>query len=147
MEGSGRGLRYYTIICLERLRDATPCQCRVRLPNIPEKIYRPGFKPLYATTTYHRKQETFLYEYPLHCSSVIQPWSMVAIFTTETNLWTCACASDTETVMKLDCTATWWCTQKTYYIYYSWFTSIYDLFTDPLVLHYTSSMVLGILKI
>jgi hypothetical protein len=31
-----------------------------------ERISRPSCEPLYATNTSHRKQETFLYEYPLH---------------------------------------------------------------------------------
>jgi hypothetical protein len=57
---------------------------------------------LYATNTSHRKQETFLYEYPLHW--VLLPIkeahnrtlffdstasSTVAILTTESSLWTC----------------------------------------------------------
>jgi hypothetical protein len=29
-------------------------------------VSRPSFEPLYAINTYHRKQETFLYAYPLH---------------------------------------------------------------------------------
>jgi hypothetical protein len=40
------------------------------------------------------------------CSSVIHSLSMVAIFTTETSLRTCACASPIWTVLKLDCAAT-----------------------------------------
>jgi hypothetical protein len=54
------------------------------------------------------EQETFLYEYPLQwvllhtkkrttgrCSSVLHSSSTVAILTTETSIWTCACASAT----------------------------------------------------
>jgi hypothetical protein len=64
-----------------------------------ERISRPRCEPLYATNTSHHKQETFLYEYPLHrvllptkkhatarCSSVIHSSSTVAILTTETSL-------------------------------------------------------------
>jgi hypothetical protein len=36
----------------------------LRLSNILERISRPSYEPLYATNTSHRKQETFLYEYP-----------------------------------------------------------------------------------
>jgi hypothetical protein len=80
-----------------------------RLPPICE--------PFYATNTSHRKQETFLYEYlwiesfcpqkrrTEHCSSVVHSSCTVAVLTTETSLWTCAYASDTETVIKLDCAA------------------------------------------
>jgi hypothetical protein len=69
----------------------------------------PVCEPLYATNTSHRKQETFLEEYPLHwvllpakkkrrterCSSVIHASSTVAILTTETSIWTCACTCAT----------------------------------------------------
>jgi hypothetical protein len=48
------------------------------------------------------------------------------------HLWTCACASATQTVIKLDCAATWWYTYKIYYINYCSFTSILYLFTDSL---------------
>jgi hypothetical protein len=82
---------------------------------------------LYATNTSHRKLEIFLYEYRLQgvllrthtdtqksrtkrCSSVVYSSSTAAIFTTETSLWTCACESATQTVMKPDCAATWWYT-------------------------------------
>jgi hypothetical protein len=75
---------------------------------------------LYASNTSHHKRETFLYEYPLHwvllptkkkhraevCSSVVYSSSTVTILAAETSLWTCGCASATETVMKLDCPAT-----------------------------------------
>jgi hypothetical protein len=40
------------------------------------------------------------------CSWVVYSSSTVAILTTETSLWTCACASATWTVSKLDCAAT-----------------------------------------
>jgi hypothetical protein len=56
--------------------------------------------------------------------------STVAILTTETSLWTCACACATKTVMNLDCAATEWYTHKTYYVHYSCFTSICALYTD-----------------
>jgi hypothetical protein len=36
------------------------------LSNVLERISRTSCEPLYATNTTHRKQETFLYEYPLH---------------------------------------------------------------------------------
>jgi hypothetical protein len=39
---------------------------RLRLANVLERISRPSFKPFYATNTSHRKQETFVYECPLH---------------------------------------------------------------------------------
>jgi hypothetical protein len=39
---------------------------RQRLSNVLERISLPSCEPLYATNTSHRKQETFLYEYPFH---------------------------------------------------------------------------------
>jgi hypothetical protein len=61
-------------------------------------------EPLYATNSFHCKQELFLYEYRLHWvplptnkrtterwSSVVHSSSTVAILTTETSLWTCVC--------------------------------------------------------
>jgi hypothetical protein len=91
----------------------------LRLSNDLEKIYRTSCESFYTTDTSHRKQEICLYEYPFNwvllptnkrtterCSSVGYSSSTVAIFTTETSLWTCACASTTYTVMKLDCAAT-----------------------------------------
>jgi hypothetical protein len=39
----------------------------LRLSNVLERISLPSCEPLYATDTSHRKQETFLYDYPLHC--------------------------------------------------------------------------------
>jgi hypothetical protein len=69
----------------------------LRLSNILERISRPSCEPLYATNTSHLKQETFIYECPLHwvrlpttehCSSVVQSSSPVATLTTETNHWT-----------------------------------------------------------
>jgi hypothetical protein len=39
---------------------------QLRLSNVLERIYRHNCEPLYATNTSRRKQETFLYEYPLH---------------------------------------------------------------------------------
>jgi hypothetical protein len=57
-----------------------------RLSNVLERICRPSCEPLYATNTFRRKQEPFLYEYHLHwvlpstkkctterCSSVVNP--------------------------------------------------------------------------
>jgi hypothetical protein len=41
-----------------------------------------------------------------HCSSIVYSSSTVAILTTETRLWTWACASATKTVMKMDSAAT-----------------------------------------
>jgi hypothetical protein len=80
----------------------------LRLSNILERISGPSYEPLSATNTSHRKQETFLYDYPLHwvllptkkrtterCSSVGYSSNAVAILSTETSLWTCACASAT----------------------------------------------------
>jgi hypothetical protein len=56
-------------------------------------------EPLYVTNTSHRKQETFLYEYPFYlspfaykerttqrCSSIIHSSNTVAILATETSL-------------------------------------------------------------
>jgi hypothetical protein len=63
------------------------------------------------------------------CSSLVHSSSTVAILTTETSFWRCVCASAIYTVMKLDCAATQWYTQKIYYIHYSSFTSVCDLFT------------------
>jgi hypothetical protein len=71
------------------------------------KRFPPSCESLYPTNTSHRKHESFLYEYSLHwfllptkkkrttkhCSSVVHPSRTVAILTTETSLWTCACAS------------------------------------------------------
>jgi hypothetical protein len=65
---------------------------------------QPSCKPFYASKASRRKQETFLYEYPLH--SGLLPTkenaqqnaavsSMVAILTIENNLRTCASASVT----------------------------------------------------
>jgi hypothetical protein len=83
-----------------------------------EIISGPSCELLYATNTSHCKQKTLLYEYTLHwvllptkstierCSWVVNTSSMIAILTTETSLWTCACASVTWTVMKLGCAAT-----------------------------------------
>jgi hypothetical protein len=73
----------------------------MRLSNVIERISRPSCEPLYATNTSHRKQETFLYEYPPHwvflptksttqrCSSVVHPSSTVAILTTEASMRAC----------------------------------------------------------
>jgi hypothetical protein len=36
----------------------------LRLSDVLEIISWPSCEPLYATNTFHRKQETFLYEYP-----------------------------------------------------------------------------------
>jgi hypothetical protein len=61
-------------------------------------VSRPNCELIYATNTSHRKQETFLYDCPLHwvlcpqnrtterCSSVMNSSSTVAILTTETSL-------------------------------------------------------------
>jgi hypothetical protein len=38
----------------------------LRLSIVLERISRPSHEPLYATNTFHRKQETILYEYTLH---------------------------------------------------------------------------------
>jgi hypothetical protein len=68
-----------------------------------QRKYAAKMEPLYATNISQYKQKTFLYEYPLHwvllptknvpkrCSSVIHSSSTVAILTTKTSLWTCAC--------------------------------------------------------
>jgi hypothetical protein len=74
----------------------------LRLTNVLESISRPSCEPLYAINTSQRKQETFLYEYPLHwvllptkknrtterCSSVAYSSSKVANLTTEPGFWT-----------------------------------------------------------
>jgi hypothetical protein len=93
----------------------------LQLLNVLGRISQHSCEPLYVTNTFHSKQETFLYKYPLHwvllptkkkkrttelCSSVLHTSSTVAILTTETCLWTFTCASATYTVMKLDCDAT-----------------------------------------
>jgi hypothetical protein len=39
---------------------------QLRLSNVPERISQPSCELLYTTNTSHHKQETFLYEYPLH---------------------------------------------------------------------------------
>jgi hypothetical protein len=44
------------------------------------------------------------------CFSVVYSSNTVAILTTETSLWTCACAYSAWTVMNLDCVATQWYT-------------------------------------
>jgi hypothetical protein len=38
----------------------------LRLSNVPDRISPSSREPLYAAKSSHRKQETFLYEYPLH---------------------------------------------------------------------------------
>jgi hypothetical protein len=38
----------------------------LRLSNVLDRISRPNCEPLYASNTSHRKQKTFLNEYPLH---------------------------------------------------------------------------------
>jgi hypothetical protein len=38
----------------------------LQFSNVLERISRPSCEPLYATNTFHRKQEIFIYEYPLH---------------------------------------------------------------------------------
>jgi hypothetical protein len=43
-----------------------PVGHHLRLSNVLERISRPSCTPLYATNTSHHKQETFIYEYPLH---------------------------------------------------------------------------------
>jgi hypothetical protein len=73
---------------------ASPSLSAKRLPRFSTQ-----FEPLYATNFFYRKQETFLYEYPLHwvllptekrtkecCFSVIRSSGMVAILTTEISL-------------------------------------------------------------
>jgi hypothetical protein len=37
----------------------------LRLSNVLDRLTRPSCESLYATNPSHRKQETFLYEYPL----------------------------------------------------------------------------------
>jgi hypothetical protein len=78
----------------------------LRLSNVLERISWPYCEPLYATDTSHRKHDTFLLtsfaiSLSVHksaterSSSVLHSSSTVAILTTETSLWTCACASPT----------------------------------------------------
>jgi hypothetical protein len=38
-----------------------------RTSYLLDRISRPSLILIYFTTTFHRKQETFFYEYPLHC--------------------------------------------------------------------------------
>jgi hypothetical protein len=84
----------------------------LQLSNVLERISRPSCELLYQTNTSHRKQETFLYEYPLQwvllptkkrtterCSSVVYTSSTVAILTIETSLWASASGSATWTVL------------------------------------------------
>jgi hypothetical protein len=75
--------------------------------NFLEKISRPSCEPLYARNTSPLKEETFLYEYLCtesfcpqkstreRCSSTVHSLSTVAILTTATSLWTCACVPTT----------------------------------------------------
>jgi hypothetical protein len=91
----------------------------VSISSSSVKRLPPSCESLYMTNTFHHKQETFLYECPLHwvllrtkkgttehCSLVVHSSSTDTILTTETNLWTCTCAFATWTVMKRDCAAT-----------------------------------------
>jgi hypothetical protein len=95
----------------------------LRLSYVLERISLPSCEPFYATNSSHRKQETFLYEHPLHWvllstkrrtkerwSLVVHSSSTVAILTAETSLWTWTWASATWTGMKLYCAATYWFT-------------------------------------
>jgi hypothetical protein len=81
-----------------------PVGHQLRLSNVLEGISRPSCELLYATNTSHRKQETFLYEYPLKWillptesaqQNAVHSSITVANLSTETSLWICACASDT----------------------------------------------------
>jgi hypothetical protein len=84
-----------------------PGRQQLRLSNIVQRISRPNCELFYATNTSDRKQEIYLYEYPLHCvscpqkrttercSSVVNTARTVIIVTNKTSLWTCACASAT----------------------------------------------------
>jgi hypothetical protein len=90
----------------------------LQLPNVREKISRPicdrfmrqilptmNRKPFFmnilALSPFVRKKT---HNIPLLFGST--PWVTVVIVTTESIIWTCACASGTKTVMKLDCAAT-----------------------------------------
>jgi hypothetical protein len=77
------------------------------ISNVLERISRPSCESFYITNASYRKQEIFLYEYPLHsvllpikkliterCSSVVYSSSTVAILTIGTSLWTCVCYLD-----------------------------------------------------
>jgi hypothetical protein len=46
----------------------------LRLSNVLEGISQPSYEPLYATNTSHRKQETFLNEYPLPTENERSPF-------------------------------------------------------------------------
>jgi hypothetical protein len=81
-----------------------------QLPHLKNvcHISWPSCVPLYTTNTSYRKQETFLYEYPLQwvllptknkrtterCCLVVHSSRTVAILTTEASLWKCACYLD-----------------------------------------------------
>jgi hypothetical protein len=88
----------------------------LRLSNVIERISQPSCESFYATDTSHRKQEIFLYEYPLHwffCpqkqprqKATLRLYTPQTILTTETSLLTCACVFAAWTVMKLDYAAT-----------------------------------------
>jgi hypothetical protein len=63
----------YTVCCYppvssNQLHPLHSCFCRNDLPlSIDlERIFRPTCEPPYTTNTSHRKQETYLYEYPFH---------------------------------------------------------------------------------
>jgi hypothetical protein len=84
----------------------------LRLSNVFERISRPSCEPFYATETSINRKYFFMntlcikYCCPQestieHCSSVVYISSTVAILTTKTSLWTCACASATQTLIKL----------------------------------------------
>jgi hypothetical protein len=72
----------------------------------PWENFWTNYEPLYVKNTSHSKQETFLYEYPLHW--VLLPTrnaqQNATILTTESSLWTCTCTS-----CYLDCHAAGLC--------------------------------------
>jgi hypothetical protein len=84
-----------------------------------EQHLLPSCIQFYVTNTSHRKQEIYFFMNILciesfahqehtseRCSSVVYFSSKVAILTTKTSIWTCACASATYIFIKLDRAAT-----------------------------------------
>jgi hypothetical protein len=105
--------------------------------NVLERIYRPSCEPLYATNTFHRKQETFLYvlciqsfcpqkthnRTLLFCVTLLKHGRHFEYWNHPLNM--CVCYSDCHEA-GLCC---YLVIQKTYYIHYSCFTAIFCLFT------------------
>jgi hypothetical protein len=111
----------------------------MRLSNVLHRISRPKCEPLYATSTSHRKQETFPYEYPLHwvilltrkrttelCSSIVRPQA-------RSPFWLLKPASEhvhARLLPRLSWSSTVLLPSHTHYAHCSCVTSVCDLFTD-----------------